>query len=105
MGQQRKLLAAHARALAATTRRREIAEARRRQGTASEVELLEARRAEFMSAIAHGDVEAEFSRDYLLLQKSLGLGWQQADGTETDRAALQASGERTSTRESGLSLP
>ena len=58
-----------------TDRAFELARQRRAAGTASQIDLLDARRRDVDARLKSLDGEAELLKDFVALQKSLGLGW------------------------------
>lgn len=75
-GQQRQALL-HLRAQQASTARAlNLAQQRRQAGTASQLDLLDAQRRDTDARLKALEGEAELLKDFVALQKSLGLGWQ-----------------------------
>lgn len=65
---------------AAATRAATLAEARYRAGAGSLIDMLDAERERVRTAMALADVEAARTAAFILLHKSLGLGWQDSKG-------------------------
>jgi outer membrane protein TolC len=68
-------VAARKRALESAERAALLAAQRYREGAASSLETLDADRQRLMADDQLNSAEADLSRDYVALQKSLGLAW------------------------------
>ena len=75
-GQQRQVLQRLLAQQASTERTLDLAQQRRQAGVASQLELLDARRTDIDARLKTLDGEATLLKDFVALQKSLGLGWQ-----------------------------
>jgi multidrug efflux system outer membrane protein len=75
-GQQRQVLQRLLAQQASTERTLDLAQQRRQAGVASQLELLVARRTDIDARLKTLDGEATLLKDFVALQKSLGLGWQ-----------------------------
>ena len=74
-GHQRRSLAPLARFVASSARASDLTEQRFRAGAASLIEVLDAQRTAIRARLALAQGQARLTRDYVALQKSLGLGW------------------------------
>ncbi|WP_416760889.1 efflux transporter outer membrane subunit [Roseateles sp. So40a] len=74
-GRQRQAVAHLQAQQDSTDRAFELARQRRAAGAASQIDLLDARRRDIDARLKSLDGEAELLKDFVALQKSLGLGW------------------------------
>ncbi|HEY4068890.1 MAG TPA: efflux transporter outer membrane subunit [Burkholderiaceae bacterium] len=75
-GRQRQVLQRLLAQQASTGRTLGLAQQRRQAGVTSQLDLLDARRGDIDARLKALDGEAELLKDFVALQKSLGLGWQ-----------------------------
>lgn len=75
-GQQRQVLAQRINAVDSADRTLKLAETRHAGGTASMIDVLQARSQRVQAEQAQVTAQGDLLRDYVSLQKSLGLGWQ-----------------------------
>lgn len=81
-GQQRLTLEQRVAGVAAADRTLQIARVREAGGTASTLDVVRAESQKVQSEQSRVSAEAELLRDFMALQKSLGLGWQPVEGRE-----------------------
>jgi len=74
-GQQRQVLQRRLAQQASAGRSAELAQQRRQAGVASQLDLLDARRADIDARLQALEGEADLLKDFVALQKSLGLSW------------------------------
>jgi NodT family efflux transporter outer membrane factor (OMF) lipoprotein len=75
-GQQRQVLQRLLAQQASAGRTLGLAQQRRQAGVASQLDLLDARRSDIDAQLKALDGEADLLKDFVALQKSLGLGWE-----------------------------
>ncbi|MBB6255375.1 efflux transporter outer membrane subunit [Nitrospirillum iridis] len=80
-GGQRRQLARVATAEAAAAEAADLTRQRATRGTASRLDLLDAERRQAQARIATAQATAALTLDYVVLQKSLGLGWSETQAT------------------------
>jgi multidrug efflux system outer membrane protein len=83
-GNQRATVARLARASASAGKASMLTDQRNTAGTISTIDVLDVERQRLQAEQSLAQAQAEYTNDYVALQKSLGLGW----GLPTERVAL-----------------
>lgn len=90
-GQQRQVLQRLLAQQASTQRTLGLEQQRRQAGVVGQLDLLDARRKDIDARLKALDGEAALLKDFVALQKSLGLGWLNAAGSNASEPSVPAS--------------